>query len=51
LGQLEIPLDSLAGGEILEDWFPLQIRRQGEEVRGEVLLSLCFTSVNEEGKY
>ena len=48
LGQLEIPLDPLTGGDLLEDWFPLQMRRQGEEVRGEVLLSLSFTGINDE---
>ena len=48
LGQVEIPLDPLSGGEILEDWFPLQMRRQGEEVRGELLLSMYFTQAGEE---
>jgi hypothetical protein len=48
LGQVEVPLDPLTSGETLEDWFPLQMRRQGEEVRGEILLSLTFTSADEE---
>ncbi len=48
LGQVEVPLDPLTGGETLEDWFPLQMRRQGEEVRGEILLSLTFTSIDDD---
>jgi CRP-like cAMP-binding protein len=50
LGQVEVPLDPLTSGETLEDWFPLQMRRQGEEVRGEILLSLTFTSIDDDDK-
>ncbi len=43
LGQVEIPLDPLMAGDILEDWFPLQMRRQGEEVAVLACATRCLT--------
>jgi hypothetical protein len=45
MGQIEIPLDPLMSGDILEDWFPLQMRRQGEEVPPYSCLCACVCVV------